>query len=129
MESQVVDQVLQANPELKKIIEANPELKIVLPSMSRSGSNGRSQAGDTNGHSSMGAHSDNQMVSSFPFLLMLAAALYLMMLHSLATSLIHPASHSLVFHLSYLLDTHTLTYLLHSLTLNNIYTSCTYIYS
>ena len=39
MQSQVMDQVLEANPQLQKLLEANPEVNIVLPDLSKIGSN------------------------------------------------------------------------------------------
>ena len=63
MQSQVMDQVLQANPDLQKLLEANPGVKIVLPSMSRSGSNGNPLYIESNEHNSTGAQSNNYLVS------------------------------------------------------------------
>ena len=67
MQSKVFDQILDANPEVQKLFEANPGVKIVLPCMSKSASNDKSHVSESNENSSMGAHSNNQLVSSIIF--------------------------------------------------------------
>ena len=65
MQSQVMDQVLQANPQLQKLLEANPEVNIVLPDLSKIGSNTTTPPTESNGQSSVGAHSTNRLVRYF----------------------------------------------------------------